>query len=129
MKNVLAATQHLANIPTHGNSPDEQKARGEVALLNTAVAQQAQYSHGFSYLHGTPCPTRSRQIESPTRAVSRRHHRQKEPSGQETQQASRLPTTGCYKPRASGSVPALGGRNRIHRSLGWKPVFCAGSAK
>src|SRR3954462_11336313 len=92
MENVLVATQNLVGIPIHGNSPDEQKARGAVELLKTAIAQQTQYSQGFSYLHGSPCPIGSRQADSLAPALPSSPRQKKKHPTQEPQQETRLPT-------------------------------------
>src|SRR3954467_2420505 len=47
--NVRSATRYLAKATIHGNTPEDQAARDAIELRKTAVAQQAQYSHGFSY--------------------------------------------------------------------------------
>src|SRR3954465_857266 len=77
MANVFAATKYLANLPFHGNTPADLGARDAVEMLKTAVAQQEQYSHGFSYLHGTTHPSMRQQAEYLAPAASSSHHQQK----------------------------------------------------
>src|SRR4051812_6639574 len=72
-----------------------------VEMLKTTVAQQAQYSHGFSYFHGTLRPSMSRQEESPTPAGSINHRQQRGQPDPEPLQATRFtaqPTTMVPKP-------------------------------
>src|SRR4051812_15489430 len=75
--NVMAKTRYLDNAPILGNTPADQGARDAIDFLKTAVAQQAQYSHGFSYLHETPCPSGRQKEESPAPAASSSHRQQR----------------------------------------------------
>src|ERR1041385_1445951 len=76
MDNVLAATRFLTNAPIQGDTPADRAARESVAFLKTAITQQAQYSQGVPYIHGTQYQSMSRQAESPDPAASssHRHH-------------------------------------------------------
>src|SRR4051812_20809458 len=75
----MATIQLLTTAPIYEDTPEDQDTRQAMELLKTAMNQQAQYSQGYSHLHGTPYQSMSRQAESPGPAASSSHRQQRGP--------------------------------------------------
>ena len=76
LDNMIAAATRLAALPLQDESPTVMEIRRAGELLQTDVAQQADYSYNRERIHSTPRPSRSynKHIDEPTISSSERHH-------------------------------------------------------